>query len=168
VSQAKTKSFTARLKRRAIVNVRYSSNRTKGGWKAHGRYLERDSAAGQEGRFFGLVLPHGLLELTSVVIAGGAGLELDVDERQLRLLVMLCNDLAELLAAQLFLRTLAGPFQLLLGVVEAVEGLVLLLLGVLAALFVAMALRGWEAIWRIAIFAILHFSISDPAKAALC
>ena len=41
--------FSARLKRRAIVNVRYSSNRTKGGWKAHGRYLERESAAGQEG-----------------------------------------------------------------------------------------------------------------------
>ncbi len=34
------------------------------------------AAAGQEGRFFGLVLPHGLLELTSVVIAGGAGLRL--------------------------------------------------------------------------------------------
>lgn len=41
--------FSARLKRRAIVNVRYSSNRTKGGWKAHGRYLERESAAGQDG-----------------------------------------------------------------------------------------------------------------------
>jgi uncharacterized membrane protein SpoIIM required for sporulation len=34
------------------------------------------AAAGQLGRFFGLVLPHGLLELTSVVIAGGAGLRL--------------------------------------------------------------------------------------------
>jgi uncharacterized membrane protein SpoIIM required for sporulation len=34
------------------------------------------ASAGQEGRFFGLVLPHGLLELTSVVIAGGAGLRL--------------------------------------------------------------------------------------------
>lgn len=34
------------------------------------------ASAGQTGRFFGLVLPHGLLELTSVVIAGGAGLQL--------------------------------------------------------------------------------------------
>src|SRR6202041_221819 len=34
------------------------------------------SHAGQVGRFFGLILPHGLLELTSVVIAGGSGLRL--------------------------------------------------------------------------------------------
>ncbi len=33
-------------------------------------------AAGDGGRFFGLILPHGLLELTSIVIAGGAGLAL--------------------------------------------------------------------------------------------
>jgi uncharacterized membrane protein SpoIIM required for sporulation len=32
--------------------------------------------AGQGDRFFGLILPHGLLELTAVVIAGGAGLRL--------------------------------------------------------------------------------------------
>jgi uncharacterized membrane protein SpoIIM required for sporulation len=32
--------------------------------------------AHQAGKFFGLILPHGLLELTSVVIAGGAGLRL--------------------------------------------------------------------------------------------
>jgi uncharacterized membrane protein SpoIIM required for sporulation len=32
------------------------------------------AAAGQQAHFYGLVLPHGLLELTSVVIAGGAGL----------------------------------------------------------------------------------------------
>jgi uncharacterized membrane protein SpoIIM required for sporulation len=31
---------------------------------------------GQAGKFFGLILPHGLLELTSVIIAGGAGLRL--------------------------------------------------------------------------------------------
>lgn len=48
-AKQRTAGFSARLKRRAIVNVRYSSNRTKGGWKAHGRYLERESAAGQEG-----------------------------------------------------------------------------------------------------------------------
>jgi uncharacterized membrane protein SpoIIM required for sporulation len=34
------------------------------------------AAAGQQARFYGLVVPHGLLELTSVVIAGGAGLRL--------------------------------------------------------------------------------------------
>nr|MBO2501024.1 stage II sporulation protein M [Thermoanaerobacterales bacterium] len=32
--------------------------------------------AGELGRFFGLILPHGLLELTAVVIAGAAGLRL--------------------------------------------------------------------------------------------
>jgi uncharacterized membrane protein SpoIIM required for sporulation len=32
------------------------------------------AAAGQTSKFYGLVLPHGLLELTSVVIAGAAGL----------------------------------------------------------------------------------------------
>jgi uncharacterized membrane protein SpoIIM required for sporulation len=34
------------------------------------------AAAGELGRFFGLILPHGLLELTAVVIAGAAGLRL--------------------------------------------------------------------------------------------
>ncbi|MEX2504662.1 MAG: stage II sporulation protein M [Egicoccus sp.] len=33
-------------------------------------------AAGQAGRFWGLILPHGLLELTAVFVAGGAGLQL--------------------------------------------------------------------------------------------
>jgi hypothetical protein len=33
-------------------------------------------AEGQAGHFFGLILPHGLLELTAVVIAGGAGLQM--------------------------------------------------------------------------------------------
>jgi uncharacterized membrane protein SpoIIM required for sporulation len=33
-------------------------------------------AAGDPGRFWGLILPHGLLELTAVFIAGGAGLRL--------------------------------------------------------------------------------------------
>jgi uncharacterized membrane protein SpoIIM required for sporulation len=32
--------------------------------------------AGELGKFFGLILPHGLLELTAVVIAGAAGLRL--------------------------------------------------------------------------------------------
>jgi uncharacterized membrane protein SpoIIM required for sporulation len=34
------------------------------------------SAAGQNAKFYGLILPHGLLELTAVVIAGSAGLRL--------------------------------------------------------------------------------------------
>lgn len=34
------------------------------------------AAAGQSGKFFGLILPHGFLELTAVVIAGSAGLRL--------------------------------------------------------------------------------------------
>ena len=33
-------------------------------------------AAGEAGRFWGLILPHGLLELTAVFVAGGAGLQL--------------------------------------------------------------------------------------------
>jgi len=32
--------------------------------------------AGKQAQFYGLILPHGLLELTSIVIAGGAGLRL--------------------------------------------------------------------------------------------
>ncbi len=34
------------------------------------------AAAGEAPRFFGLILPHGLLELTAVAVAGGAGLAL--------------------------------------------------------------------------------------------
>ena len=34
------------------------------------------TAAGQSSKFYGLILPHGLLELTAVVVAGGAGLAL--------------------------------------------------------------------------------------------
>lgn len=33
-------------------------------------------AAGESGRFWGLILPHGLIELTAVCVAGGAGLKL--------------------------------------------------------------------------------------------
>ena len=33
-------------------------------------------AVGQQGRFWGLILPHGLLELTAVVVAGAAGLSM--------------------------------------------------------------------------------------------
>jgi hypothetical protein len=34
------------FQRRCIVNVRYASARTPGGWKAHGTYIERESAKG--------------------------------------------------------------------------------------------------------------------------
>ena len=34
------------------------------------------AAVGEQGRFWGLILPHGLLEITSVVVAGAAGLRL--------------------------------------------------------------------------------------------
>ena len=32
------------------------------------------AAAGQQSKFYGLILPHGLLELSAIVVAGGAGL----------------------------------------------------------------------------------------------
>ena len=55
------------LQRRAIVNVRYSSGRVKGAWKAHGRYVERESAAGsgeeREGNRLGLAEQRRLDEL---------------------------------------------------------------------------------------------------------
>ena len=35
-------------------------------------------AAGQQGKFWGLILPHGLIETTSVILAGAAGLRLGV------------------------------------------------------------------------------------------
>jgi hypothetical protein len=37
---------TSPFQRRAIVNVRYSAARTRGGWKAHGTYIEREGAKG--------------------------------------------------------------------------------------------------------------------------
>jgi hypothetical protein len=37
-------SKTSPFQRRAIVNVRYSNAKTPGGWKAHGTYVERESA----------------------------------------------------------------------------------------------------------------------------
>jgi Protein of unknown function (DUF3363) len=41
-------SRTSPFQRRAIVNVRYSNARTPGGWKAHGTYVERESAKGRD------------------------------------------------------------------------------------------------------------------------
>lgn len=34
------------FQRRCVVNVRYANGRTPGGWKAHGRYVERETATG--------------------------------------------------------------------------------------------------------------------------
>ena len=42
-------SKTSPFQRRAVVNVRYSNAKTPGGWKAHGTYIERESAKGREG-----------------------------------------------------------------------------------------------------------------------
>src|SRR5580700_2589521 len=36
------------FQRRAVVNVRYSNAKTPGGWKAHGTYVERESAKGRD------------------------------------------------------------------------------------------------------------------------
>src|SRR5580692_5169056 len=41
-------SKTSPFQRRAIVNVRYSNAITPGGWKAHGTYVERESAKGRD------------------------------------------------------------------------------------------------------------------------
>src|SRR5277367_6378790 len=49
-------SRTSPFQRRAIVNVRYSNAKTPGGWKAHGTYVERESAKGRdvtEGKLYG-------------------------------------------------------------------------------------------------------------------
>ena len=35
------------FQRRCIVNVRYANSKTPGGWKAHGTYVERESARGE-------------------------------------------------------------------------------------------------------------------------
>src|SRR5258708_25257259 len=49
-------SKTSPFQRRAIVNVRYSNSKTSGGWKAHGTYVERESAKGRDvidGKLYG-------------------------------------------------------------------------------------------------------------------
>lgn len=45
-SRSSASAKAATFQRRAIVNIRYSSARTPGGWKAHGTYIERESAKG--------------------------------------------------------------------------------------------------------------------------
>lgn len=50
-SSRTSSDFSSRqFKRRTIVNVRYANSKVRGGWKAHGRYVERESAAGGSGR----------------------------------------------------------------------------------------------------------------------
>jgi hypothetical protein len=46
VSRFAASARSSPFQRRAIVNVRYASARTPGGWKAHGTYIERESAKG--------------------------------------------------------------------------------------------------------------------------
>jgi hypothetical protein len=46
VSRFPASAKSSPFRRRAIVNVRYASARTPGGWKAHGTYIERESAKG--------------------------------------------------------------------------------------------------------------------------
>jgi hypothetical protein len=46
VSRFPSSAKSSPFQRRAIVNVRYASARTPGGWKAHGTYIERESAKG--------------------------------------------------------------------------------------------------------------------------
>src|SRR5258708_7832804 len=53
---ARGSSTTSPFQRRAIVNVRYSNAKTPGGWKAHGTYVERESAKGRDvtdGKLYG-------------------------------------------------------------------------------------------------------------------
>jgi hypothetical protein len=45
-NRSSVSATAATFQRRAIVNVRYASTRTPGGWKAHGTYIERESAKG--------------------------------------------------------------------------------------------------------------------------
>jgi len=45
---ASSSSKTSPFQRRAIVNVRYSNAKTPGGWKAHGTYIERESAKARD------------------------------------------------------------------------------------------------------------------------
>src|SRR3981189_636162 len=47
-SSASGSSKTSPFQRRAVVNVRYSNSKTPGGWKAHGTYIERESAKGRD------------------------------------------------------------------------------------------------------------------------
>ena len=45
-SRLPTSQKSSAFQRRCIVNVRYASAKTPGGWKAHGTYIERESAKG--------------------------------------------------------------------------------------------------------------------------
>ena len=40
------------------------------------------AAVGQQPKFYGLILPHGLLELSAIVVAGAAGLAVGLGDRR--------------------------------------------------------------------------------------
>ena len=42
------------------------------------------AAVGQQPKFYGLILPHGLLELSAIVVAGGAGLAVGLGDHRPR------------------------------------------------------------------------------------
>lgn len=46
-SEVRAAKASSLFQRRCIVNVRFANGRTPGGWKAHGKYVERDSAKGE-------------------------------------------------------------------------------------------------------------------------
>lgn len=83
-SQSKGGFSSRQFQRRAIVNVRYANSRVKGGWKAHGRYVERESAAGRAGQDaadrLGLADDHALDELAAEWQAAG-------DERLFKIII---------------------------------------------------------------------------------
>jgi type IV secretory pathway VirD2 relaxase len=74
-SQQNKTSFGRQFQRRAIVNVRYASAKKGATWKAHGRYVERESAAGDTPRReedrLGMAKDHTLDKLASEWQAAG-------------------------------------------------------------------------------------------------
>src|SRR5215472_6694331 len=68
-------SFSRQFQRRAIVNVRYAPSKKGATWKAHGRYVERESAAGDAPRReedrLGIAKDHTLNKLASEWQAAG-------------------------------------------------------------------------------------------------
>ena len=46
-SEFRAAKASSPFQRRCIVNVRFANGRTPGGWKAHGKYVERDNAKGE-------------------------------------------------------------------------------------------------------------------------
>jgi hypothetical protein len=78
------RSWHNMVQQRSTVTVRYAKPRGKGSWRAHGRYLERDSAAGPEGLRpedrVGLAKEHNIGDLTG-------GWQSQSDERLWKIIV---------------------------------------------------------------------------------